>query len=198
MASPFDRLMDSIRPHLPGAVDQAIIQALFPVCEDFFRMSDVWREEIPFTLQEGVRIAELMPFSGRIERLLWVETADKLPVQGATMPDASTGIVVMPYEAQTETQYTAVVSLTVTDPVDRNSFPIVPYDIATKHWQVLMHGALSRMMAQPSKPFTNVALAQFYLVKFNGGTARAKNDANVGNTAGSQRWAFPQTFNRRK
>lgn len=197
MASPFDRLMDTIRPHLPGVVDSAIQQELFTTCHDFFRRSDVWREALDFTMPAGEVSTEVMPYVGRIERLLYVKDGDR-PVGGATMSDVANGVIVMPYPYGENKKYTAVVSLTVTDPVQRDAYPIVPYNLATQYWEELMHGILARMMAQPSKPYTNPAMAQFYLLKFNGGTARAKNAVNTGNTYDAQRWAFPQTFNRSK
>lgn len=197
MATPFDRLMDTIRPHLPGAHDNAIRQELFMACNDFFKKSNVWREELDFTLVAGVRIAEVMPFTGRIERLMGVVDDTGQYISGATMPDVSSGLVVMPFEAGADTPYKAIVALTVSDPVTRDAYPIVPHDIVARYTDELMHGTLARMMAQQSKPYTNIALGQFYLVKFNGGVARAKNAMNTGNTYGSQNWRFPQTFNRR-
>lgn len=197
MATPFDRLMVTIHPHLPGAVDNAIRQELFFACLDFFKKSNVWQEKIDFTLKAGVRIAEIMPFSGRIERLMSVEDDKGNPITGAMMSDTSSGILVMPYEATADTPYKATVALTVTDPVSRDAYPIIPYEIVQRYTEELMHGTIARMMAQPSKPYSNPSLAQFYLVKANSGAARAKNAMKTGNTEGSQAWQFPQTFNRR-
>lgn len=197
MASPFDRIMDTIRPHLPGAVDNAIRQELFLVCDEFFKRSDAWREEIPFVLQAGKKTAEVMPFAGRIERLLFVKNTDGLGVRGATMPNTTDGLIAMPYAAQDNVNYSATVSLTVSDPVTRDAYPIIPYDIVQKFTAEFKDGILAAMMAQPSKPYTNITMAQVYMIKFRSGAARAKNATNTENTEGSQRWAFPQTFNRR-
>lgn len=197
MATPFDRLMDTIRPHLPGSVDLAIKQELFPTCHEFFRRSDAWRECIDFTLKAGKNTAEVTPYTGRIERLVYVLEGDR-QVGGVSMPDTINGVVLFPFAASDDTPYTAVVALTVSDPVARDAFPIVPYNLVTQYWEELMHGILARMMAQPSKPYTNPPMAQFYMTKFNGGISRAKNAVNTGNTYRSQNWAFPQTFNRRK
>jgi hypothetical protein len=198
MASPFDRLMDTIRPHLPGAVDNAIKQELFMTCLDFFKRSGAWQEEITFTLKSKRNTGEVMPFSGRIERLMWVTTMENRPVMGAIMPDTANGVIHMPFTAEVDTQYKAVLALTVTDPISRDAFPIVPFEIAQKYTEELIDGILSRMMAQPSKPYTNLALGQYHMTKFLGGASRAKNEVLAGSTFGSQRWSFPQTFNRRK
>lgn len=197
MATPFDRLMETIRPHLPGAIDTAIKQELFVACDDFLNMSDAWREDIDFKSVEGSREAEVMPYAGRFLRLLYVKQ-DDIPVRGALLTDTMQGVIRLPFEASGVEDYTATLSLTVTDPVSRDAFPIIPNEIVQKYMQVLMSGILSRMMAQPTKPYTNLTLAQFHLLKFKGGAARAKNELNTGSTKGSQAWTFPQSFNRRK
>lgn len=197
MATPFDRLMETIRPHLPGALDIAIKQELFMACDDFLNTSDTWRETIDFQSVAGSREAEVMPFAGRILRLISVEQ-DNVPVRGVVMTDTMQGTILLPFEASTVGDYKATLSLTVTDPTSRDAYPIIPYEIVQKYTSVLISGILSRMMAQPAKPYTNLTLAQFHLLKFKGGAARAKNELKTGNTQGSQAWTFPQSFNRRK
>lgn len=202
MATPFDRLMTTIRPHLPGALDDAIRQELFLTCDEFFKKSDVWRERIEFTVATGSREGEIMPFAGRIERLMGVVTLpDNYPVRGAVLGQldiSGAAPVYLRHGDNTGGDYEAVVSLTVADPVTRDAYPIVPGEIVTRYTSELIHGILARMMAQPSKPYTNLSLAQFHLLRFRGGTSRAKNEMKTGNTQGSQAWAYPQTFNRRK
>lgn len=195
MASVFDRLMNTIRPHLPGAVDEAIRQELFMVCDEFFRRSTSWREEIDFTLTADQRTAEIMPIAGYITQLLYASTADGRGIRGATLPqvgDVST--ISLPYAPNVSTDYKATVALTVSDPVTRDAYPIVPADLVKRYTPDLINGVLARMMAQPSKPYTNTGMAQFYMTKFNGGISRARNNANEGSTKSSQNWAFPQTF----
>lgn len=194
MATPFDRLMMTIHPHLPGAVDEAIRQELFMMCDEFFKLSDVWREDIDVTLPGGKDVIDIMPFAGRIERLLYV-TQDGRGVRGVHMPDLTT--LKFPHASEGSGSYVATVSLTVSDPLTRDAYPIVPYELVQRYNETMMHGILARMMAQPSKPYTNLQMASFYMTKFKGGASRARNSANAGNTKGSQNWAFPQTFNSR-
>lgn len=197
MASPFDRLMTTIHPHLPGAIDNAIKQELFSVCQTFFEDSNAWREDIDLTLAANVTEAEIMPYTGRIKRLLYVTNSDGFPVTGVIMPDTEAGLIQFPSSTGAG-NYVATVALTVSDPASRDAFPIVPQPLVSKYWQVLMWGILSNMMVQPSKPYINLSLAQYYASKFRGGIARARNAENAGNTKNSQTWAYPQSFNRRK
>lgn len=200
MASPFDRLMNTVRPYLPGALDDAIKQELFFVCQEFLDRSDAWTEEVEFVVPAGERKTEIAPFAGRVNRLLYV-TLDDRAVRGVTLgaPEANGYIpIIMPLRDSYTHPYVATVALTVSDPVNRDAFPIMPNEIVERYTQVLMDGLLSRMYLQPNKPYSNAAMAAVYTTKFRGGAARAKNEAVQGRTRGSQAWSFPQAFNRRK
>lgn len=193
MASPFDRLMETVRQYLPGATDMSIKQNMFGVCQDFFQESNVWQESLDFTINAGEETAEVMPYTGKIERLLWV-TKDGIPITSATMPDTTTGTILIPHAEAGA--YKAQVALNVSDPVSRDVFPIVPYPIVNDYWQVMMHGLIATMMAMPNKPYTNLGLAAIYQTKFQGATARARNTTKELNTYDAQTWRFPQSFNR--
>lgn len=195
MPTPFDRLMDTIRPNLPGAIDTAIKQELFGVCQEFFRESNVWQESLDFTILANQDTAEIMPFAGKLERLAWVINADRTPVNGATLIDPYNGVIRIPYAQAGD--YKAQVVLNVSDPVSRDVFPIVPQELLDRYWQVIMHGCLAHMMAQPKKPYTDINLAALYNSKFMGGRARARQEAKELFTLNSQAWSFPQTFNTR-
>lgn len=197
MASAFDRIMDTARPHLPGSIDDAIRQELFGVCQEFFGESNTWREHIDTVLKYDENMAEIMPYSGQIKRLLHVLDKDKTPVQRVILTDPIQGVLRFPFKANGDTDYTAVVAIIPSDPVDRDAFPIVPYDLITMYWREIMHGLLAAMMAQPSKPYTNPTGVALYTSKFKGGIARARNRANAGETKNSQNWRYPQSFNRR-
>jgi len=194
MATPFDRLLATAKPHLPGAVDQAIYLELFGVCHEFFDMSNAWRELIEFTVKAGKQTAEILPMAGRINRLMGVVTDERQPIIGATMPQEN--VIRVPYPVSIDTVLYADVALTVSDPTSKESLPIVPYNLVQQYTQDLIHGICYKMMVQPSKPYTNPSLAGVHGMSFRSGAARAKNDVNTGSTYGSQRWAYPQDFAR--
>lgn len=194
MPSPFDRLMTTIRPHLPGAIDNAIKIELFQTCVEFLKVSEVWQEKLPFTVPYMGDSGDVVPVTGRVERLVTVQDAEDNYIRGATMPVPGTIQLPHLWSETTPASLFANMAMVVSDPDDTDAFPIMPADIIARHTDVLIDGILSRMMAQPSKPYTNMTLAQYRLLKFKGGTARARNDFRAMNTSGSQRWAFPQTF----
>lgn len=53
----------------------------------------------------------------------------------------------------------------------------LPVDAYKEHSEALVAGVLSRMMAQPSKPYTNLALARFHGVKYRNDTIKYRNEA---------------------
>lgn len=197
MATPFDRLMETIRPHLPGAIDVAIKQELFSVCEDFFEKTNVWKETLDFTLPANTLEVEIMPYTGRLIRLISV-TKDNIPIRGVTLTDPVQGVLLFPNTNPEAGDYVSVVALTVSDPISRDAFPIVPTDIMTRFWRTIMEGTLANMMAQPSKPYSNPSLGAYHLSNYKGQLARARNVTKEGNTLNSQAWSFPQSFNRRR
>lgn len=192
MSKAFERLMTTIRPHLPGAVDEAIIQELFLACQDYFKKSMSWQEELDFVVRAGEDRGMVMPFAGRIDMLVGVMNRDRRQVFGAFMPD--NGTVALRHRLHADETFTAVVTLTVTDPTDKKSYPIIPAPVVEAATDDLIHGILSRMMSQPSKPYTNLMMAQFHGTKFNGGASRARNAVRTGNVFGGQAWQFPQQF----
>jgi len=205
MATPFDRLIETVSMSLPGASATAIKQELFDVCLEFFKKSDAWREDITFEVKPYQTDAYIAPFAGRINRLMFVTTRPALgssgepverglPVRGAYLPDPSTiRVRVAPTALE---GYIANVSLTVNDPTTRDALPIVPADLIERYYAELQSGLLARMMAQPSKPYTNVSLASYHLRAFSGATSRARNEVAEGYLAGGQAWRFPSNFTR--
>lgn len=191
MATPFDRLMNTIRPHLPGAVDDAIKQELFLVCDEFFSRSNVWRETIEVVQMADTDVADFMPFSGRVKRLLVVREDGRV-VHGVHIEED--GVLQFRHKAPSDTTLQATFALTVNDPLSRDAFPVVPWKLIEAHQDVLISGILSRMMAQTSKPYTNLPLATYHRAQFRGGTSRARNEANEGETYASSNWRFPGNF----
>lgn len=190
MATPFDRLMTTASVHLPGATEQAMIQELFFVCQQFFKRSEIWQENYEVELPPGQNTVTITPAAGRVERLMGVSSGGQ-PVRGAVM--FTPGEVTIPRSVNATSEYVITVVMTVSDPTDTASFPIAPVELIDRYSEELMHGLLSRMFPQPSKPYTNLSLAQYYTTKFTGGISRARNDARTFYLAGAQRWSFPNS-----
>jgi len=189
MASPFDRIMNTARMRLPGAVDDAMRQELFEVCLDFFRDAAIWQDDIEFVLLAGGIRAEVFPQAGRILKIMEVK-ADGRKCFGFRMDDE--GVIVAPHPFSKTIVYTATFMMTVTDPVTRDAFPIIPLEIVGRHHNVFLEGLLAKMMSHPSKPYTNIQMAAYHQNRFKGSISRARNEKHTGNAMGAQRWTFPR------
>lgn len=201
MASPFDRLMNTVRPRLPGALDDAIRLELFNVCLEFFRLSGAWRDVVVIEVPARSQQVEIFLSAGRVERLFGVfevEPDESMgrAIRGATLTEDNA--LRLPFAPTADGFYGVQVALTVTDPLTRDAYPIVPASIIQRYHEALVDGVLSMMMSQPSKPYSNTQMAMYHKRRFSGGASRARNALHTGNTLGSQNWSFPQSFNRRK
>lgn len=191
------RLMNNLRISLPGAIDDAIRIEVFNALNDFFQGTNIWRENIEFEVTSGVTNYELTPSGpANLVRLMAVEDNNSLPVN-ATL-DLISGELVLAYAPNQTATYTAQVALTVNDPLDREDYPVFPAWVLNLYINDITSGVLSRMMAQPAKPYSNAQLAAYHARNFQSAIANARAEANRNFTYGAQRWRFPQTFNRNK
>lgn len=192
-----NRLIDNLRIQLPGATDAAIKLEIFNALNDFFQGSNVWREDIDVPITSGVTSYELLPSGpAKIVQLMSIFDINKFPVVAQIgLISGELELSQTPSESST---YTAQVSLTVDDPIDREGYPVFPAWVLNLYMNGIMSGVLSRMMMQAAKPYSNAQLALVHGRTFNSTIASARIEGNRGFTYGSQKWRFPQQFNRRK
>lgn len=196
MSADLNRLMDNLRIRLPGAVDGVIQTELFAVLDDFFARSNAWTEDIEFDVTAGETDYTITPTGvALINRLMGVVDQNELPV-AVTM--ATPGEIKLVYEPTVAGTYTAQVALTVTDPVTRDGYPIMPDWVMNKYGNDILDGVLGRMMSQIAKPYTNERMAIYHMRRFSGAVSQAKVEAQHRNVYRGQNWRFPQTFARRK
>lgn len=195
-ARTFDKVMDMARARLPGARDNLIKIEFVAVMAEFFQQSNCWREDIDFKVTPGRTVYEIFPTQvSTIVRLLEVKDADGQRI-GATMPEP--GSIKLFSDPTKETTYTAVVALSVDDPVDRDGFPVFPDWFLTKYGYDLLDGLCARMMSQLAKPYTQPQLAAVHRRQFMSAINVAKSEAMHEQAYQGQKWSFPQTFTRRK
>lgn len=194
------RIVNHARQRLPGAVDNAILTEFFSVMKEFFIQTNSWRVSIDFTVNpsslsyaqapENYTFA-VAPDEGTIVRLICVEDSDGRPVT-ASMP--SPGTIVLPRLPSAAETYTAIVAITVRDPVTAEGYPECPEDVIILYSNELLDGLLGRMMSQNAKPYSNPTLAQAHLRKFRQGVISARVATKKLNTYAAQPWIFPQNF----
>ena len=194
-----ERLIKNARTALPGALDGAILIELFNVLDEFFQNTNIWQEDIPFSVignEATDTVHYIEPESvSTIVRLLYVLDAGGFPINASMQVP---GEVTFGFPPTTAGTYTARVVLTINDPTQRDGYPEFPQWIFTKYRLGILDGVLGQMMSQPAKPYTNPQLAQYHMKKFRNAIVIASSESDRKNVLGRQAWRFPQSFSVRR
>lgn len=199
-----NRLISHAKVRLPGSLDSAINLELFAVMNEFFQQSNIWTEDIDFSVTPTTENLALnpeavtygvTPSEGTVTRLIGVLDDQGYPVP-ASMPVL--GEIVLARAPSSAATYKARVALTVTDPVTNDGYPVFPDWVLNKYGNEILDGVLGRMMSQIAKPYTSQNGAVFHLRSFRQGVSQAKIEATRQNLYRGQSWRFPQTFARRR
>jgi hypothetical protein len=94
--------------------------------------------------------------------------------------------------------WVATLALNIVDPLDADGLPVVPQSIMEKYKDHISAGAISRMMAQGGKPYSNDPGAAYHGRRFNQGVGLARQEVRDMFTYGGQRWVFPRGWARIK
>ena len=172
--SPLERIYEAVDYRLPGALRNVLKFELFLVLDEFFRKSLVWTDEVDFDTKLNRREYDIVPSMGMIIHLNSIQNGDNVPYNGAVLLDSRT--LQLRNEPNGVERLTANVSLTVTDPTTRDGDPYVPIEHYEANRNVLIDGLLGRMMIQPGKPYTNLALGQMHYTRFVSGCSRGRYD----------------------
>lgn len=191
MADSFtDRILDSARSRLPGALDTQVLFELADVLNDFFRTSTCWRETISVQFEDGVSDYELFTddLPARVVSLIGVTSPDGINVP-ATMKNPN---MLTLFQDVTPGEYSISVILTVANRVNDEQYPRFPQWVSDMYGDAIADGVVGRMAAMPAKPYSSVNHAAFYTRKFKAAALSARIDTNRENLVGGQRWMFPQ------
>ena len=187
------RLVTNAQIRLPGATGGTVQQELFMVADEFFKESNVWREDIEFSVPANDppgTVYEVTPTGNVvIDKLMWMRNSDG---GGRIFGQMSVpGEITLATYPSSPARYIATVALTVSDPTQRDGYVNFPDWVLSKYRGVLLNGLLGKMMSQPAKPYTNTQLSVYYIKLFNSGKSAARVEAQRGNLFRAQAWKFP-------
>lgn len=184
-----DRIMDSARSRLPGAVDNNIYHELQYVLDDFFKNSGCWREKIEVPVLADTLEYEIEPVQlpGRIYSLINFTNGNNTPY-GAVLNDGNILTLVKAIDAGT---YYAWVNVTVTGRLNDEDYPRFPQWVADRYSDEIADGVASRLMAQPAKPYSSPQHSAYYGRRFRAGWQSAKIEVSRQNLVGNQNWLYP-------
>ena len=193
------RLMNNIRERTPGATDAGIQRELFNAVDEFFRDTNVWKEDVPLTVPgqdpAGTPYIIAPNEPANITQLMWVFGASTDPSTSRGAPiQASMSVIgelVLRFQPSSPMDIVVTVALTVQDPVNRDGYVVLPQWIMQKYAETFLDGTVGRLMTQPNKPWTNSQMSVYHLRKFASKKAAARVEATRNNTFRQQAWCFP-------
>ena len=187
-----DRMLKAARVHAPGALDTSIKDEMYIAVDEFLKDSNVWQEIISVSVVANDDTYTLTPSeTSNINRLMWVYDSNEIPVN-ATM--AIPGTLVLTTMPSSAAAISAVVALTVKEPVDVDRWPTVPDWIIEKYWTVILDGVTARLLSQKAKPYYDPQLAVYHGRRFRNGIAFARSEAQRNNAFRVQAWRYPQGY----
>jgi hypothetical protein len=186
------RLMNELRPRLPGALDTAIQFEMFSMLTEFFERTNVWREDISVVLVVNTTSYELVPTGpASIHRLVQVLNTNLRPVSATMSVPGTMVLATAPTQIDT---LTATVVLNVVDPTDKDAYPQFPAWVLDKYRLAFVDGLLGRLHSQPAKPYSNQQLAVYHMRRWRQAMAIAKVEVQRNNVFAAQSWRYPQGF----
>lgn len=193
-----ERFMNTARVRLPGATESALQLELFNVMDDFFKGSNLWQEDIDFTVvgnSPSGTVYYITPTGPCIiDKLMWCYgVPDTNEIRGIQIKASMQipGELVLYTQPNTDERYRVTVALTVADPTQRDGYVTFPKWVLDKYRTVLLDGLLGKMMSQPAKPFTDKQLSVYHLRRFKSGISEARVEGQRNNVYRSQAWRFP-------
>lgn len=178
------RLLDNVQATVPAVTLEMVKLQAWNAIEQFYLDSTVQREKVYWQLAIGAQELDFNPFS-ESWLVAWV-----LDVRGLYCPR-----IIMPgtvIDTQPPTSVRNGSALLALRPVGFDGCcSTLPPELWAQWFQTVLAGTLSKLYAQPSKPYSSPQLAQFYGAQFRQGIARARDIARREYTDGPGRWKFP-------
>jgi hypothetical protein len=212
VSSSIARIIDQARIQAPGALDGVLLMELFATMKAFFEQTDAWKQKVTINAQPYEPYYEIPSFDQAfINRLIWLKGSppsgsdpdlalcdDLRPQRSGWLERAGeTAILRIERPPSVAESWLVCLGLTVIDPTDNEGVPRAPDWLVEKYFDYIASGLLSRVAAQPGKPYTNPQIAMLHGRKFATGVSLARREARDGYLFGGQRWGFPQTFRTR-
>jgi hypothetical protein len=195
------RLMANLRVKLPGALDGPVKLEVFNAVSEFCVKSCVWQDRQPFSTRVGKSEYEMSApqHDAYYTQLLGLYKDDgdgddntNGPAVKAVMKDPTTlRLLTTPTTVERLVAYFAMAPQPTDELGDHAG---IPDSFWSKYHDAFYEGALSRMLAQPAKPYSNERLGIYHGRRFIAMTSVAKNEHFNGNVRGGQNWQFPKNF----
>lgn len=182
-----------VRMEVLGASDALIRDKMYDTLDEFFNDSSVWQEVLAGNFIGNTTRYYLVPQhepAGVIFRLDGVYDMAGFPVP-ASMPEPP--FIQLAYPPNQPNPAVIRVIKTLEIP-HFGELPKVPYWVFDTYLPYLIAGVLSKLQAQPDRPYTDMKSAQINHYKFREGVMLARTNALRRNMFGRNSWVYPQQF----
>lgn len=195
------RLMANLRTQLPGALDSTLKLEIFNAVHDFCVATNVWENTQEFTTKINKQFYEITApspdqYYTQLLSLVLAETTD--PADQRVTPTPVSAVLSEPTQLKLLTVPTIVQRMSATfamapRPTDNmEEFPSIPESFWDKYHNALFEGALSKMMAQVAKPYSNERMGIYHGRRFMAFQSTHKVEKYNGMVRGGQNWSFPR------
>ncbi len=190
-------------PQLPGAVRSVVRTELLAAIKEFYEKSSALRETVTRNVVANVSAYAITPDTTNCLVLQLLQAAyNKKEIGILTrkpfdLHDPGTPVAwyrsghnilnLVPAPEAALTEGLQVYLTMRPDPTIDQTVPDVTHE---EHFDAILSGLLGRMMQQPSKPYTNLQLAQYHLKRFKAQIAQYKGLANKGSVPAGAGWTF--------
>jgi hypothetical protein len=200
MTQPTTAWQQVLLSELPGATWEYVDQVLCEALNEFYTSTGSWVEDLYYDLRAGRQIYNLNPVVGRDVEVLYVnavfaEGVPRLLGEPEIMSHLEHGAWVRPagvlhLNAAPRENVTRGLRVTV---VLRPKLCAreVSDDAVLLFFDTIKNGALGRLKAQPSRPWTDLAGAAVCQRRFRKGMAEARDIARRGTSRIESQWRFP-------
>lgn len=206
-STPVDRLMQTLRVHVPGVTEEMLKLELFNVMDVFFRRTLAWRVQQDIPLLADTTEYDVDLPAGSVAVMAIGATHNGLPVPtfdpevrpmvngllawAFTQPDL---LLLASAPVDQQLNYPFVLNFALS--VQRDALEIDPADWQLDEWMYdmffndWMYGALATFYGMPAKPWSNPQLALFHGRKFTSAMSQRKRQANTGFVYAPVGWSF--------
>lgn len=205
--TPVDRLMQTVRMHVPGVPEETIKLVLFNTMDEFFRRTTAWRTTQDVTLLADTTDYDIdMPVNSAVVMVIGA-THNGIPVSQydpAAGPNSMASLTFALFQpdilhlasAPSGSQLNFPLQTMFAFSVQRDVLEIDPGDWQLDDWMYDMffndwkNGAFAVLYGMPAKPWSNPALAVMHGKMFRQAMAQRKRQANIGFGYGQVGWRF--------
>lgn len=196
----YQRLLDNIAMHCSGALTSAVQAELFETARDFCQATNIYQQTMALTIATNTYDYPLtVPTSAAIKRIIGIRNKTNLSEPPYPVFQWPYGLVLpntLRLERNVNNTYNIEVlySLYPVDPTDAQNEPVIPEFIVDNYFDALFSGALWRLYAQASKPYSNPGLAATRYRMYMKGRGLAAVDALRQNIYNAQAWCYPGNY----